>query len=189
MSKITTARAIGTVVRNDSATIVYGTVRGRVVTNAPGRVLIAGNTEDQGGRQHVKAPAGARYFNYTAKAISAGKFGFTSNDYVNDRNTFIIRGTNRKIAQQSNTSLLMTPANRHRRSIAFNEHNNTRHTTIADGVTYNYATGQPTSEPVVTVDTFGNDVAAHPTKAVPGHLTFLISKNLPTSTNYSAKNG
>jgi hypothetical protein len=122
----------------------------------------------------------------TAYAVSSNSPFATQS--MSDRTTILIRGTCRKIAGISNTSLLNTPANRHRKSIAYNEHNNTIHNT-SSSVTYNYVTGYPTSDPRVSVDQFGNDIAARPSRSVPGHLTYLISKNRPTTGNYSAKNG
>jgi len=171
--------------KNNGATVVMGTVRGNVVTNAPNRAFL-GYHDSMGGRVHVIKPLHERALNSTAYAISSVS-PFASQSMA-DRTTLLIRGTCRKIANIGNTSLLNTPQTWGRKSILFNEHNNTIHN-LHNEVIYDYATGYPTTTPRVSVDQFGNDVAAHPSRSVPGHLTYLVSKNKPTTGNYSVKNG
>lgn len=181
MAKFVTAKAFsGNPIRNNGASIIYGQVRGNVVTNAPGRLLVGAT---KGVMNHPIPPNANPLMGNAIKAITAGPFATNRNG----TGTYMIKGVTRTIATVANTALLWGPANRGRRSIALNEHNNTRR---VSEVTFNYATGQPSATPRVTVDNFGTDTAARPSRAVPGHLLYMAGTKTPVTTkNYQARTG
>lgn len=51
---------------------------------------------------------------------------------------------------------------------------------------WNYVTGQPSSNPAVSTDTFGNDDASRPTRSIPGEFVYHEGKGTPTQADYRA---
>jgi hypothetical protein len=164
MAKVTTVKAIsGNAIKNNGSTIVYG-VTSTSTRNTLNRTF-AGYKDTKGGRAHVIAPLHELALNFTNKALSSGTFAQMR------VGQYIIRLVTTKIATVTNKSIYNGPVNRNFKSIRYNEHNNTIHNRMGE-VTYDYRTGYPTTTPIVTVDAFGNDLAARPTRSVPGHLTY-----------------
>lgn len=62
-----------------------------------------------------------------------------------------------------------------------------RSTTAIRAGNFNFYTGQFSVAPTVAVDSLNTDVAATPTKSVPGVLVFKSGSLVPVSANYKAK--
>lgn len=181
MARATTTKCINAnAIRNNSATVVYGSTNS-AVTAAYGRTLVGARYRT--GYKPI-APLHEAALNFTQKSLSSGTFAYQV------AGTYVIRKITRTLSGVSKTSIYMGPTAIYDMSIYFTEHNITSR---KDGVTFNYVTGNPSTMPIaVTNDSFGTDNVARPTRAVPGHVLIKYGitsgKDKPVTKNYSAKN-
>lgn len=178
----TTAKA-SQPVRNNGATVPRGgaIATGGPVTSAPDN-LTQGYTSKGVGGTGVLSKTGSNIG--TQKAVSANAFArnMVAGQFVMMRYGYI--------AGSATNFLNSGAADFGRRSIHYKENRRSYHIT-----SWNYETGAATKG-ADTNDTFGNDDAARPTRAIPGELTFTdrgIAKSgslaIPLSTDYPAKTG
>ena len=113
------------------------------------------------------------------KAVSAGTFAHSHVKPITARVTTEIAGV-------ASTALLRT-ADTVTRSIHKIESVITNQTATAFRNGFNLFTGQYTSLVSTVTDNLGSDVAANPTSAVPGRLTYQLGKGRAVVTGYKAK--
>ncbi len=168
-------------VKNKGATIIYGKTNG-FVTQALGRTTVGLRTGTSGSK--VIPPLHEAALNFTGKILSSGPFAQMR------INKYMIRKVTKEIATIANTSLYLGPNTSWRRSIAFNE---SQVSLVLRGAVINYFTGQYTTNIGVQRDQLGNDVAAHPTRLVPGKVLVNYGNVVggvkkPVTKTYTAKN-
>jgi hypothetical protein len=190
MARIVTDKAISAnAVRNNGGTVVYGNSASnpKGFTNVLGRTTVGYNRN--GGAFNTAVPAASSTAQQASKLYYKNvKKGLSSGNYAKMLSRkFVITGVTRDIAGIADLSKLVfgtwaTPE----QPIHKKENTYTRQ---VRAVTFSYVTGQPTTTPVVTNDGFGNDVAARPTRAVPGRLTITIGSKVrdPQRSNYPAE--
>lgn len=153
----------GTMVASGSSTVLNSQ------TPAPEKVGVFGSTVIDG--------------TDTDKAVSAGTFAFNNQEPLTKRVTTSLAGV-------SNDSLKTTGSSPDNlRSIHKLETLRTRRltTAIRANAWNEYAGTWEAGYPVTAVDTLESDVAANPSKAVPGKLNFMYGNPVPEGTNYKAK--
>lgn len=175
----TTARS-GRPYRNNGATIPRaGAIESNSpITNAPDNVTQGYASRGVGGTTIVDTGA-------TEKAVSSGTFArnMVAGQFVMMRYGFI--------GGSSTNFLNSGAADFGRRSIHYKEGIRTRKVVTAG---WNYVTGQPLTTPSMSNDSFGQDDAARPTRAIPGEFVFTdrgLAKSgalaVPLVTDYPAK--
>lgn len=170
-------------IKNNGATVPRGgaIVSGGPVTSAPDNLTQGYTSKGVGGTQ-VISQTGANIG--TQKAVTANAFARTmvAGQYVMMRYGYI--------AGSATNFLNSGAADFGRRSIHYKENRRTYHITSWD-----YETGVATKG-ASTNDTFNDDHAARPTRAIPGELTITDhglattgSLAVPLNTDYPAKTG
>lgn len=165
-SDVTSASTVnngGTMIAHGSSTALEST------SPAPEKVGVFGSTVIDG--------------TDTDKALSAGTFSFNNQDPLTKRVTTSLAGV-------ANTALKTTgsvPGNV--RSIHKLETLRTRRLTAAirANAWNQYAGTWEAGYPVVDTDTLESDVAANPSRSIPGKLNFMFGNPVPEGTNYKAK--
>ena len=175
-------------IRNNGATVVYGTTRSNVVTNAPGKSVASKNevriktipdawsTGEQGA-----------YYHMTAKAVAA------SSQYgTQTAGKYIILSYSREIGGIT-TTMLKGAKNDQIRSLNYKE---TIYSRQLAGKVLNLYTGRYTTPVGSQVDEFKglgktlSDDAARTTMAVPGEFIVMYgAKNDPQFQDYRARTG
>ena len=168
----------GSTVRKNGGAVAYG--------NAASTSPITRNVTPA---QCANAPSESRLTSYPKqetgapgasgiKTLISGDFAkLTAGRYVIVQNTAYLAGN-------ANTTLKIPASAYFNFPIAKRESRNTRKIVTAG---WNYVTGQPLSTPTVTTDSFGNDEAARPTRAIPGEFVYDKGAPLPTQANYTAE--
>jgi hypothetical protein len=188
MARIVTAKAItANPIRNDGATVLWGNhTSNRTVTQSLGRTTVGANRGPAFTNAIPTASTSAEqasrlYYRNVTKGLSNGNYG------VLVARKFIITRVTRDISGIANLSKLVfghwaTPR------IAINKKENS-YVRQVRAVTYSYVTGQPTTFPVVTNDSFGTDLAARPTRSAPGRITITTGSKVhdPATSNYRAE--
>ena len=179
---------MATIQQNGSA--VVGTYRtGGSTRNNRGVAVNAGGPTDRLvkvglGREQVATGSKVVDREVTNPAISAGVFAYSTQKPIGKKLPVVI-------GSGSNNVLLSgaaVPANI--RSIHKIESRRVvRKATAMRAGNFNIVTGKFTSNPVSATDSFGNDVAASPTRAVPGKLVYKLGSKVPVRTDYKAKTG
>lgn len=118
----------------------------------------------------------------TEKALAAGKFSYSDQKPIAKRVTTSLATVNNVFLRSGAAkpelvqSIHKTQSFRTRRqSVAFVSGN------------FNMFTGKFSTPPTVAVDTFANDVAANPTRDVPGKLEYMAGGKLPVRDSYKPK--
>lgn len=189
----TTTAKVGQPTRNNGATVMLaGNIDAtETVTNALGKDILSFRSGIHGSR--IPSPeTNATIAAGTAtagvfKAVDAGLFAkMTAGEYI-------IRRQADKIAGVSNTVLNSGASDFGRNSIHKKEN---RRTTRMIQAGWNFATGQFLTDPVNALDSFGNDDAARPTRAIPGELVLFVhgpstdgALAVPLQDDYKAKTG
>lgn len=179
MAKATYGKAFpGNPIKNNGATVMYGRVNG-FITQALGMTTVGLRSGVSGSKVVLLTHEPA--LNSTGKILSGGPFAQMR------INKYMIVKVTKEIATIANLSIYMGPNTSWRKSINYNENQNTL---VTKNIGINYFTGKYLSDLVVQKDSFGNDVAAHPTRAVPGKILYqggIVTKG-PIIKTYSAKN-
>jgi len=175
----TTNCIAGNDVKNNGATVMLGgnaktTERNAPVTNVAGMSVMGAGRQDQPGPvyevDNVKANTDA---GSTFATLAPG--------------AYIVKGLNITTTLANVANDTLTSGGTQKTTVSIHEHNS-RRTVLIDS--WNYVTGDPTynaSNP--SNDSFGSDVAAAPSRAIPGYLVYAIGENVPTATAYEAKTG
>jgi hypothetical protein len=120
----------------------------------------------------------------TDKSVSAGVFGYSTQKPISARLSVVVG------ASSSNVLLGLANVPSQIRSIHKIESRRVvRKATAMRAGNFNLITGKFTVNPTSTTDSFGSDVAASPTRAVPGKLVYKLGSYAPVSANYKAKTG
>lgn len=188
MAKVTTTTAISAnPVKRNGATVIYGTTRNNVVTNAPARTFV-GYKDTKGSfinrvipNLHDVDPL----LNFTKKALSTGNFAKML------PRKYIIRRVTTELAGVSKTAIYMGPVIKWNQSIHYVGHRNTEQNIRRRdlNIVWDMLTGLPTTNIGMTRDNFGADDAAHPTYLIPGELVYMNGhRSGPRQADYAARN-
>lgn len=117
------------------------------------------------------------------KAVNSGVFAHNHTNPISKRTTSELAGVSNDALSTTGSSPDIV------RSIHKLEVLRTRRQTLAIRTNHwDQYTGQfDANYPVVAVDTLDSDVAANPSRSVPGKLNFMTGSNIPSSINYKAK--
>jgi hypothetical protein len=136
------------------------------------------------GRSHVTTGSVVVDRETTNKAVSAGVFAYSTQKPISARLSVVVG------ASSSNVLLGLANVPGQIRSIHKIESRRVvRKATAMRAGNFNLITGKFTVDPTSATDSFGSDVAASPTRAVPGKLVYKLGSYVPVSTGYKAKTG
>lgn len=170
----------GTQVKN-GGTVLYGNASNtRVISNTQSSISLVG--VDHAGFLNVPTQDTGAYGASGWKAINSnGSFG-----RVNARSYVIFQLMPVQLLANLSTTLLQTPGadTVTRRSINRNE---TIQTVKFVTAGWNYVTGKFLTTPSISVDSFGADDAARPTRALPGGLVYVDAGKTIITTDYKPK--
>ena len=136
------------------------------------------------GRQQVATGSVVVDRETTNKANSAGVFSYSTQAPISRRLSVVIGGS------ASNVLLSGALVPGQISSIKKIESRRVvRKATAMRAGYFNLTTGRFTTNPTSATDSFGSDVAASPTRAVPGQLVYKLGPVTPVTVNYAAKTG
>lgn len=177
-------------VQVDGSSAVTGNYRlGGSTKNNRGVVVNAGSTTDRVGKVALgreQVPTGSLVVDreVTDKANSSGVFSYSTQAPISKRLSVVIGGSASNVLRSG----ALVPGNI--KSIHKIESRRVvRKATAMRNGDFNFITGSFTSNPTSATDSFGSDVAASPTRAVPGKLVYKLGPVTPVSVNYKAKTG
>lgn len=168
--------------KNNSATILFGNraTGATNATNTPGLTLVG---------YGARVPGAKVVTNYTQKSISGGVFaGMERGYYIMMRNQTRVAGTALTVLQSGAGDFAQ------KRSINWTIKQRS-YLVVTTG--WNYVTGRLLGTPTAQQDKFdegtfngtGNDLAATPTRAIPGRLVYLQTGKNATAASYEDKTG
>lgn len=161
----------GSTVNNRGVAVNAGSVGGRL-----GKLAL--------GREQV--PTGSKVIDRetTDKANSSGVFSYSTQSPISTRLSVVIGGSASNVLRSG----ALVPGQI--QSIHKIESRRVvRKSTAMRSGYFNLITGKFTTNPTSATDSFGSDVAASPTRAVPGVLVYKLGPATPVSANYKAKTG
>jgi len=167
----------------NGGTVLYGNASNtRVVSNTVSSVTLV--AADHAGNLAIAPKDIASTFGASGwtPIISSGTYGLVNaRDYI----AYGIRKSGEQKICGLFTTLLQTSASEFaRRSINRNEGRWTRKIVQAG---WNYVTGKPLTTPTSQLDSFGNDNASRPTRAIPGDLIFIDAGKTIKTNHYVPK--
>lgn len=173
-----------------SGSPVVGTYRtGGSTKNNHGVAVNAGSTTgvvNKVGLGRQQVPTGSKVVDRetTDPAVSGGVFAYSTQKPISQRLSVVINGTSSNVLQNGATvpgQIQSIHKIESRRVV--------RKATAMRAGYFNFVTGKFTTNPVSATDSLGNDVAASPTRAVPGQLVYKLGGTTPVTANYKAKTG
>lgn len=136
---------------------------------------------------------GSTVVNNGEKALNSGTFAYNNQRPVAKRSTTTISGTSNSFLQSGAAVPSLVQSIHYMKVCGMGCADGVRTRQLTSAIRankFNRYTGEfDVGYPVVSVDTFNQDNAARPTRAIPGSLTYKTGSSVPTNDVYKGKTG